>query len=1167
MPMAIAIALVAMVFAPPVLAVDECGPAAPALICDASSAYANGINYFAENLELTLKAGSVVDTSGLTNLPSALVTTVGLGTGLEQSTVAVVGMGDLKVTVESGASVTTTQYRSTALRLTDLTGALNGVIRNGGALTTRGMDSPTIYVLLKGSVDIENTGTIEVAGDRSTDAPAGISLNAMVGGSGDVRVVNSGGIIAGGAGTNGIALLLQHSLNLTVENNGSITAPSGTGISVVAPTGGSPGSLTNSGSITVGGTGVSTLGFAGTFTNTGTITSDFSGVIMNEGVVPSVITAVNDGDIIAGLQGFRLAASNGSLLNRGIIAGPGLAAVNVIGNNNTLILDTGSDLQGMAMAAGTGNAVELRGIGSEEAQFQGFNRLRMAGTNWTLSGDSTFNTAAFIDSGELRLHGNVLTSPAVSVAGGGALAGFGTFAGAVSVADAGVLSAQQGAPLLFSALALSAGSVVQAALGSPGNSAGLFQVTGNLVLDGRLDVSDLGGFGSGVYRIFDYGGSLTDNGLDVGALPGAETGQIQTAVAGQVNLAATLPAAGPLAFWDGGGAPADGIIAGGDGTWDAVNTHWTDVDGAFNGAWTQDFGVFQTAPGVVTIDNGSGQVATTGLQFASDGYRVTGGPLRLDAPETIIRVGTGAAAGADMTAILDSVLFGSGNLIKRDFGRLVLTGDSSAYAGASEVREGLLEVNGQLGGTLSVQSGATLAGSGTVGSTTLAAGAMLAPGGNRGAGIGALTINGEFIGQGGTVLLDTELAGDGGLTDLLRITGNSSGQAGLHVRNANGAGAQTRDGIRVVEVGGSSNATFDLMGRAVAGQYEYFLFKGDRSGAGGDWYLRSELPDTGGPTDPTDPTDPPLPVLRPEPGAYLANQSAAVDMFQLRYQDRHGDASTQSDRNGGWMRVKRNQADFGAVGRQLEVNSDSNVLQIGADLVGRGQDGRFTAGVMLASGTAQSQVASRLTGYTAKGRVRGTALGVYGTWAQNADGAGAYVDGWAQYGRYDNRVDGIGLRRESYDARTSTASLEAGYTLALGDGSRTAWALQPQLQVLYTDYRSDSVAEANGTRIDGADASGLSTRVGLQLQGHAVGAWNRVQPFLAVNWLHDASDNALHFDGETLQAGIPKDRYEVKAGAQLQLGASWAAWGDMAVQNGSEGYRDVAGQIGLRRVW
>ena len=61
-------------------------------------------------------------------------------------------------------------------------------------------------------------------------------------------------------------------------------------------------------------------------------------------------------------------------------------------------------------------------------------------------------------------------------------------------------------------------------------------------------------------------------------------------------------------------------------------------------------------------------------------------------------------------------------------GTTILTGDSSAFSGQTNVLGGALTVNGSLGGTLNVASGASLHGVGQVGTTTLQSGATLAPG-------------------------------------------------------------------------------------------------------------------------------------------------------------------------------------------------------------------------------------------------------------------------------------------------------------------------------------------------------------------------------------------------------------------------------------------------------
>ncbi len=76
-------------------------------------------------------------------------------------------------------------------------------------------------------------------------------------------------------------------------------------------------------------------------------------------------------------------------------------------------------------------------------------------------------------------------------------------------------------------------------------------VGGDLTLDGTLNVTDAGGFGAGLYRLIDYGGTLTDNGLDIGTAPtGYDSTNltVQTATVGQINL---LVDAALTYFWDG----------------------------------------------------------------------------------------------------------------------------------------------------------------------------------------------------------------------------------------------------------------------------------------------------------------------------------------------------------------------------------------------------------------------------------------------------------------------------------------------------------------------------------------------------------------------------------------------------------------------------------------
>ena len=110
------------------------------------------------------------------------------------------------------------------------------------------------------------------------------------------------------------------------------------------------------------------------------------------------------------------------------------------------------------------------------------------------------------------------------------------------------------------------------------------------MLDGTINVTVPAGgaFDVGVYRVFNYGGTLTNNGLTLGTLPVGSDVAVQTSIAGQVNL---VNSAGlTLNFWDGAAGPKNnGVINGGDGIWQnsTGNDNWTDATGTVNAAYSR----------------------------------------------------------------------------------------------------------------------------------------------------------------------------------------------------------------------------------------------------------------------------------------------------------------------------------------------------------------------------------------------------------------------------------------------------------------------------------------------------------------------------------------------------------------------------------------------------
>ena len=204
--------------------------------------------------------------------------------------------------------------------------------------------------------------------------------------------------------------------------------------------------------------------------------------------------------------------------------------------------------------------------------------MTQAGTGTTIfTGANSYAGLTNVNAGTLLINGNQSGATGLtSVASGATLGGTGTIGGNVAVADGGTLAAGSGgvgALTINGNLAL--GSTSQLAFefgqanvpGGPLND--LVNVGGNLTLDGTVNVTQTAGgsFGPGVYRMFNYSGLLTDNGLTVGSLPSGAA-FVQTAVANQVNLVNT--AGLTLNFWDGAAGPKnDGLIQGGNGTWRA----------------------------------------------------------------------------------------------------------------------------------------------------------------------------------------------------------------------------------------------------------------------------------------------------------------------------------------------------------------------------------------------------------------------------------------------------------------------------------------------------------------------------------------------------------------------------------------------------------------------
>ncbi|KAG1388303.1 hypothetical protein G6F59_016017 [Rhizopus arrhizus] len=74
---------------------------------------------------------------------------------------------------------------------------------------------------------------------------------------------------------------------------------------------------------------------------------------------------------------------------------------------------------------------------------------------------------------------------------------------------------------------------------------------------------------------------------------------------------------------------------------------------------------------------------------------------------------------------LSNAFSGTGRILQNGSGVVSLVGDSSAFAGSTDVSKGGLTVSNKLGGTVAAVSGTTLAGSGTIGGDVGVTGGVL----------------------------------------------------------------------------------------------------------------------------------------------------------------------------------------------------------------------------------------------------------------------------------------------------------------------------------------------------------------------------------------------------------------------------------------------------------
>ncbi|ECA7541845.1 fibronectin-binding autotransporter adhesin ShdA [Salmonella enterica subsp. enterica serovar Strasbourg] len=576
---------------------------------------------------------------------------------------------------------------------------------------------------------------------------------------------------------------------------------------------------------------------------------------------------------------------------------------------------------------------------------------------------------------------------------------------------------------------------------------------------------------------------------------------------------------------------------------------------------------------------GAGKLTLSGVNTYTGDTNVQEGTLWLAGDGTIGEVGSQQAVN-----VASGATFGGSN------GTTVngkVTNEGTLVFGDSEETGAIFTLNGDLVNMGTIASGST---SSTPGNT--------------------LYVDGNYTGNGGSLYLNTVLGDDDSATDKLVITGDASGTTDLYI-NGIGDGAQTTNGIEVVDVGGvSTSDAFVLKNEVNASLYTYRLYWNESDN---DWYLASKAQsdddDSGGDDTPSDGGDdggnvtppddggdggnvtppddggdggdvtPPddggdvAPQYRADIGAYMGNQWMARNLQMQTLYDREGSQYRNAD-GSVWARFKAGKAESEAVSGNIDMDSNYSQFQLGGDILawGNGQQS-ITVGVMASYINADTDSTGNRgadgSQFTSSGNVDGYNLGVYATWFADAQThSGAYVDSWYQYGFYNNSVESGDVGSESYDSTANAVSLETGYRydIALSNGNTVS--LTPQAQVVWQNYSADSVKDNYGTRIDGQDGDSWTTRLGLRVDGKLYkGSRTVIQPFAEANWLHTSDDVSVSFDDATVKQDLPANRAELKVGLQADIDKQWSVRAQVAGQTGSNDFGDLNGSLNLRYNW
>ena len=1072
-----------------------------------------------------------------------------------------------------------------------------------GAITTCDSTAPSPWTTTIGTGPTTASGSQVIVGPNAQivvgDSSAiALSDNANI-------AVKSGALVQNGAvgttgtyGTGGNTIDFRNNSTLTVEQGATVLSGGTEGDAEAVNPEGTGNTIVNNG--TIRGVNSAAIWFQNT-SGSNTVINNATGIIQAPG---NVMGASGSGAVVF--------TNSGQVIGNLVFAS----------GNDTLNLETGSSVTGSIDGGGGNNLLTLGGTGTDTlpTSITRFQTLKKqdSGT-WTITNSIG---GMGVTSTEVQQGTLVVTGNNSSYTGTMLVDQAGTLQGSAqsltkAVTDNGLVRFQQDTAGTYAGLISGSGAVEKDGAGTltlaPAAAGGNTYTGGTVLHQGVLSVaadSALGGTAGGV--TFDGGTLQLGSAFDLAstrAIAVTSNGGTIDTQGFQSTINQQITGSGALDKTGSGTLTVNGQIVGSIAAEVQQGTLVLNGDASqFTGSVTVDQPAVlqasaQSLPASVT-DNGL-------VQFEQNANGLYAGTIG----------GTGAVE-------------------KDGAGTLVLNG-ANTYSGGTSVAAGTLVVGdashtgASMAGAATVAAGATLGGYGTVGGDvtnngTIAVANALSSSFASARAPGSFTINGQltnaglvqvggsqvgntlnvgsYVGQNGTIALNTVLGGDNSPSDKLVINGGTAtGSTTLKVTNVGGAGGPTvSNGIEVVQTtgGATTNASaFTLAGGMVkGGAYEYYLAKGGVTpGTSQDWFLRNTVP--AAPAAPAAPatgdtsnggvaaatsgaaagtpalpaaSGAPITLYRPEAALYAQMPAVMrqLDWMQLdEFHLRQGDQMLLAEQGrlpAGWGRVWGAHSVLSEAGDvRPQFDGTMGGAQVGHDIYADGAPGgqRNHYGFYLGMGRATGDVTGSALGLTGVdvGHLSVNEYTLAGYWTHIGP-SGWYTDTVVSGSALNADTTSRDNVRASTHGTAVTASIEAGMPLPMGHGI----TIEPEAQMVYQHLSIKNLNDGVST-IGFDNGNTVLARFGVRFSGNwdALGvAW---QPYVAVNVLH-AFANGDHqtYDGASLIATpVNQTTGRIDAGLVTKFSKHGSAFATVSWGTNLDGehVRSVGGDAGVRWSW